>query len=306
VRVVVPATSANLGPGFDALAVALDLCDELAVEPARRFTVEIDGPYGRHLPRDDRHRAVRAFCWAAGLDSPPPLRFRQRCRAPQHGGLGGSASAGVAGALLGLTWRHPETVRPGRIAALADPISEGLALGSLGVASRLDGHPDNAAACVQGGFVWTGDGTVRRLADAGAFAGVVVIPSGGRVSTERAREALPAEVPHGDAARTAGRAALLGNALAAGDAGALADALEDRIHEPYRAPLNPLFGAVRAAAPALGALGATLSGSGPAILLWTRIGEQEAVAAAAREWRPDLDVVRPVKLGAPGAVLHAN
>lgn len=199
IRVRAPATSANLGPGFDCAAVALDLWNELEVEPGEG--VEIAGEGAGELPRDESHLALRAFALVA---PPEGRRFRFTNRIPLERGLGSSAAAIalglVAASLVSGGWPEPEEL---------------LALGV-----PLEGHADNLAAALAGGacLAWEADGRWRiaRLRGSLPLVPVLLVPDG-RVETGAARAALPAEVAHADAAFTAGRAALLGAALAGGD-----------------------------------------------------------------------------------------
>ncbi|HEV2590684.1 MAG TPA: homoserine kinase [Gaiellaceae bacterium] len=243
-----PATSANLGPGFDAAAVALDLWNELVVEPGDG--VEIEGEGADELPRDASHLALRAFALLAPVDG---HRFMFVNRIPLERGLGSSAGAIALGLQAG--------------AAVAGSQANLLELGE-----PLEGHGDNLAAALLGGVTlrW-GPGQARRIADDLPFAPIAVIPNA-RTSTKESRAALPESVPHGDAAETAGAAALLGAAIASGDPELFAAALRDKLHEPYRA--SPLLEELRRRHLA------TLSGSGPTVIVWARPDEADAVAAA--------------------------
>jgi homoserine kinase len=246
VRVRAPATTANLGPGFDCAAVALDLWNELAVS-------EGDGE------ADREHLGVRAF---GRLGSVEGRRFSFEDRIPQERGLGSSAAV----------------IALGLVAAAAieglEPTAEELLAEGLG----LEGHPDNLAAALEGGACLTWDGRITRLADDTPAVPIVLVPQA-TVSTTAARNALPTDIPHADAVFTAGRAALLGAALASESADLFANALADRLHEPYRSAEAPLLEAVRGDLPS-GALGATISGSGPSVVVWTR---REAAPACADE-----------------------
>ncbi len=236
IRVRAPATTANVGPGFDCVAVALELWNDLEV------TEGGDAP-------DPDHLGVRAFSLLA---EPDGLSFRFVDAIPRARGLGSSAAV-IA---LGL-------VAACRVAGRdADP-EELLALGL-----PLEGHPDNLAACLAGGVCLTWDGRIARVADAVPAVPIAVVPDA-HVETAAARAALPGTVAHADAAFTAGRAALLGAALASGDPELFAAALDDRLHEPYRAAGAPNLAELRADPPA-DALGVTISGSGPAVIVWAR------------------------------------
>ncbi len=209
VRVSVPATSANLGPGFDALGLALDLRDRLEAEVTDGgLVVEVDGVGSDEVPLDERHlvvKAMRAVFDELGVQ-PPGLRLTCVNVIPHARGLGSSSAAIVAG-----VWLARELVAGGRL-LLGD---EGL----LDLAARIEGHPDNVAPALLGGFVIAGedaDGTfyaVPSEVDPGIGAVVFIPPE--PVSTETARGLLPKQVPHTDAATNAGRAALLVAAWAA-------------------------------------------------------------------------------------------
>jgi homoserine kinase len=243
-----PATSANLGPGFDCAGVALDLWNEVEIGAGEGVVVEGEG--AGELPEDETNLAVRAY---ALLADPAGRGFRFTNRIPLESGLGSSAAA-IA---LGL-----------RAAAPVASAEELLALGLT-----LEPHADNLAAALAGGVVLTWEGRIARIADTLPLEPVAVIPSG-RVSTETARDALPAGIPHGDAAFTLARAALLGAGAASQDADLFAAALDDRVHEPYRD--SALVRELRESLPA-GARGATLSGSGPTAIVWA----EDAGACAA-------------------------
>jgi len=246
IHVRAPATTANIGPGFDCVAAALDLWNELEVEDG-------DGEV------DDSHLGVQAFARLAPIDG---KRFEFVSRIPRERGLGSSAAVIALGLVAGA------------IAAGEHPDPEEL----LAVGVELEGHPDNLAAALAGGVCLTWEGRIARVADSLPAAPFALVPEA-TVSTAEARDSLPDSIPHADAAFTAGRAALLGAALAGGSAELFAEAIEDRIHEPYRAGNAPLLEAVRAKLPE-GALGATLSGSGPTVIVWVR---KDAVDACEEE-----------------------
>jgi homoserine kinase len=248
-----PATSANLGPGFDCAGAALDLWNELELEEADRgrVTVEIEGEGAGELPTDDANLVVRAY---ALLADPTGKRFRLRNRIPLERGLGSSAAA-IA---LGLAAARPD----------------GQAEELLAAGLRLEPHADNLAPALVGGVCLTWKGRIARIADRLPLTPVVVVPPQ-RTRTGEARARLPASVPHADAAFTVARALLLGAAIASADRELMAAALEDRLHEPYRP--SALLDAIRADPPP-GVAGATLSGSGPSVVCWAT--DAEACAAA--------------------------
>jgi homoserine kinase len=258
IRVRAPATTANVGPGFDCAAAALDLWNELEVGD------EGDAP-------DPDHLGVQAFARLAPLDG-HSFSFTERI--PRARGLGSSAATIalglVAGALVAGRDLDPE------------------ALLELGL--DLEGHPDNLAAALAGGVCLTWDGRVARIADDAPGVPLALVPAA-TVETKAARASLPESVPHADASFSVARAALLGAALAGGSAELFAASTEDRLHEPYRAPNAPLLAAVREPLPA-GALGATLSGSGPTVIVWARPGDENICAAELAERFPDADVLR--------------
>ena len=252
-KVRAPATSANLGPGFDCAAVALDLWNELEVTDGGGVVVEGEG--AGELPEDETNLAVRAYALVAPTDG---RRFRFVNRIPVERGLGSSAAA-IA---LGLV-----AAGPGRTAA------DLLALGGA-----LESHQDNLGAALTGGACITWHGRIAKVAQTLPLQPVAVIPAT-RTVTEAARGALPPTISHEDGAFTAAHAALLGAGLAAGSAEWLTLALEDRLHEPYRP--SALLAEIRAELPT-GAAGATLSGSGPTVLVWARDSERCAAALADR------------------------
>jgi homoserine kinase len=228
-----PATTANIGAGFDCAGAALDLWNELRV-------TEAEGD----PPREDL--VVRAFaCFA----SPGGREFTLSGDIPRERGLGSSASVVALGLVAGA------------IASGIDPEPERL----LSVGVHLEGHPDNLAAALAGGVCLTWDGRIARIADDVPATPVVVVPDT-RVKTAESRSELPERVPHADAAFSVARSALLGASIAAGSSELFAAALADRLHEPYR---SALLGEIRGDLPP-GALGATLSGSGPSIVVWAR------------------------------------
>jgi homoserine kinase len=252
VSVRVPASSANLGPGFDVLAAALGLWMELEVEETGRFEVRTD----LSIARDRRNLAVRGFATLWPVDG---VRFTIRSDIPLSGGLGTSAAAYVAGL------------------AAADALNGGGA-DLLAEAVRLEGHPDNVAAALLGGFVICTGSQAERLEPPVGLSAVLVVPDRA-VRTSKARAALPPEVPMADAVFNVSRASLLVLGLARGDLELVARGLEDRLHQPRRASLYPRSMELVEAARGLGALGATISGAGPAVLVWVRSSDAAAVVA---------------------------
>lgn len=259
----VPATSANLGPGFDCAGLALDLHDEVAVtagDGAPEVQVLVEGEGAGTVPTDATHLVVRAVHAALdALHEPhPALVLRCTNRIPHGRGLGSSAAAVVAGLLAGRALVPDGTDRLSDDAVLL-------------LANAFEGHPDNAAACLLGGLTlaWTDAGPLPavhavRLEPRAELGATVLVPEA-ELATATARGLLPETVPHADAAHTAGRAALLVAALTAVP-GLLMPATEDRLHQGYRASAMPgtdaLVQALRGAGRA-----AVVSGAGPSVLL---------------------------------------
>ena len=259
-RVGAPATVANLGPGFDALALAVDLWNEVEADLHAAPAVTVEGEGAGELPEDASNLVFRAMAWLAreAGGSLPPLALRCRNRIPLERGLGSSAAAVVGG--LVLADRLLETaLDPDRL---------------LEVAVDIEGHPDNVAACLRGGAVlaylsrsgWRAEALTPhpdlRLA--------VLVPEHERLPTADARRVLPREVPLADAAFNAGRAALAVLALTQRP-DLLPEALEDRLHQQRRLPLVPgaraMFEELRAAG-----VPVCVAGAGPALLAFESDG----------------------------------
>lgn len=255
-----PATAANLGPGFDALALALGLHNEVVCETAAEPAVEVSGEGAGELAEDASNLIVRAMAYFAreAGGSLPSLRLRCRNAIPLERGLGSSASAVVTGVLLADRLLG-SSVDPDRLLALAVDV---------------EGHPDNVAACFRGGAViayLSRDGwRAERLEPHPDLMPVVLIPQGERVPTQDARRVLPLEVPLRDAAFNLGRSALVVRALTH-DPALLHEALEDRLHQARRLELAPkaraLLRDLRDAD-----VPACVSGAGPTILAFEGVG----------------------------------
>jgi homoserine kinase len=266
IRVRAPATTANLGSGFDCAAVALDLWNELEV--TRDETV---------ATADTHHLGIGAFARVAPVDS---WRFEFTYRIPRSSGLGSSASLIALGLVAGA------------LVAGLEPDAEALLAQGL----PLEGHPDNLAAALAGGACLTWNGRIERVADTVPAEPIALRPDE-QVATEHSRTLLPISVPHEDAAFSAGRAALLGAALASGSEELFAAALDDRLHEPYR---SAFLADVRADLPPT-ALGAVLSGSGPTVIGWARRGaEEDCLADLSRRW-PQVEAM-PLRVSSRGAI----
>jgi homoserine kinase len=258
----VPASSANLGPGFDAMAAAVSLHLDLEVEETGEFSLD---PGGLEVSTGRDNLLVRAF---ESLHPADGISFRLRSEIPLARGLGSSAAAIVAGLFA------------------ADHLFE-LALGReemLVRAAELEGHPDNVAAAIYGGFVVCGAGPggeplAARFDPPEGLEGIIVIPPE-EVSTELAREAIPAEVPLADAVANVASAAQLVLGLRSADLDLVSRGLGDRLHQPRRRGLYPRSMEIVDSAVELGALGATISGAGPSVLVWTTWQDAGGVAAA--------------------------
>ena len=254
---LVPATSANLGPGFDCFGLALDLVNEVTFDTAAEPAVSWEGEGSAELPTDGTDLVSRAIAETARRhDAEPPTgALHGLNRIPLERGLGSSAAAAVAGV------------------ALADAALElDLDLTDvLEIAAELEGHPDNAAAATFGGFTMVVDRrVVARFDPDPDLRPVLLVPDELRISTEEARRVLPAILPREDAVANAGHAALTAVALLH-EPGLLASAMRDRLHEDVRLGLVPeareLFAAVREAG-----LAVCVSGSGPSLLAFEAEG----------------------------------
>ena len=257
-RLRAPASTANIGPGFDCAAAALDLWNELELEQ--------DGG-----DPDLGYLCVQAFSRLAATDG---WSFSFTDAIPRERGLGSSAAVIALGLVAASLLEH------GR-ADHEELFAYGL---------ELEGHGDNLAAALAGGVCLTWEARIVRVADRPPAVPIAVIPEA-TVSTAAARAALPDSVAHADAVFSAGRATLLGAALASGSTELFAAALDDRLHEPYRAAGAPLLGEIKQSLPA-GALGATLSGSGPTVIVWAADDGADACAAQLAERFPDERILR--------------
>jgi homoserine kinase len=274
----VPASSANLGPGYDAFAAAVALHLELEVEETGTFAVETD----LDVPKDRTNLLVRAF---ERLHPADGLTFRVRSRIPMSGGLGSSAAAVVAGLVA------------------ADHLYE-LDADLLALATEVEGHPDNVAAALRGGFVVCADGDAVRFDAPTGLEAIAVAPFDA-VSTTAARAALPAAVPMADAVFNTAHAAILMLGLAQGDLDLIARGLRDRLHQPHRAHLFPRSMELVYRARELGALGATISGAGPTVLVWTHLEQTGGVYDALRAQTDGWATVHRVAFEPTGADVRA-
>lgn len=295
VRIRVPATSANLGPGFDCLGMAVDLANEFAVEPSAQggeSRIEGRGACAGVAGADNLFfRAYRRACDAIGI-APRALSVVASGEVPQSRGLGSSATAIAAGVVA--AWAVEGRAVEMEAALLA--------------ATREEGHPDNVAPALLGGLTAAADlgdrvGVVRREPHP-EWRLAFFVPDR-ELSTAEARRAIPKEIPHRDAVFNLARIPLIVEAIATGDAATLARVVKDRLHEPYRRGLIPGFDAVGAAARGAGATAVWLSGAGPttaAICVGDetarRVAEAMAEAARAAGAPGGIRVLRPSLSGA--------
>ncbi|SEU38989.1 homoserine kinase [Nonomuraea wenchangensis] len=288
VDIRVPATSANLGPGFDALGLALSLYDEVeaGLTGERGVEVSVSGEGAGEVDLGERHLVVRAMREAfgrMGVAQPAGIRLRCRNRIPHARGLGSSSAAVCAGLLAARA-----------LAEVEWPDDEVFAL-----ATEMEGHPDNVAPCLAGGLTvaWSdhaGAPHMVKLAPDQRVRPVVLVPSA-RLATETARGLLPKDVPHKDASFNAGRAALLIAALTQRpETGLLLAATEDRLHQHYRAPAMPQSAALVERLRAVG-VPAVVSGAGPTVLAFSTSDTQDLIAPeVGNDWHIQQMDVDPV------------
>ena len=295
-RVVVeaPASTANLGAGYDALALAVDLVDRVELEVANGpgLRIEVEGEGSRELPRGLENRFVVALetglRWALG-EVPADMGWTVRMRnaIPLMRGLGSSAAATVAGLVAAN-------------ALTGDELDERKV---LDLAIQLEGHPDNVAAALLGGFVVVvaddGHAEAVRFDPAARLRCVFFVPDL-ELATANMRQALPAEVPHRDAVFNIARAALTVAAFASGRSELLRLATQDRLHQPYRSAVFPALPTLIEAAVEAGALGACLSGAGSSVVAFTDTPEGSASVEAAFEAAAhDADLLGTIRTLAP-------
>ncbi len=255
----VPATSANLGPGFDCLGLALDWWNTIEVEPiARGLQIEYDCAAAGDLPRDKRNLIVYGMrrVFRAAHEKLPPLKIRATCDIPIGSGLGSSSSAIVGGLVAANTW-----------------LGEKFSLDELvTLATQIEGHPDNVAPALLGGLVIAAQEGKRVIAarfDVPPELRAVVFVPNVALLTKHSRGVLPARIPRADAIYNTSRAALWIAAITQRRWDWLTVATHDRLHQPYRAKLVRGMSAMLAAAQKAGACGAALSGAGPSIIAFT-------------------------------------
>lgn len=269
ITVTVPATSANLGPGFDVLGLALPFYNRLTLASADTLRFRHSGPEAGGLPEDSRHLAYRAaemLCEAIG-EPVPTWEFAMDVHVPQSRGLGSSSSAIVAGLMAANAWFGDRLTR------------EEL----LTLATRLEGHPDNVAPALYGGVTaaWQRGETTQclRLRDRVPASLVLAMPNF-ELSTSESRRALPDAYPRADVVANLAAVTILTTVMLTDAVECWADGLFDRLHQPYRLPLIPGAEDVAREARRAGAYGVVISGAGPTLLAFTPADRQAAVAQA--------------------------
>jgi homoserine kinase len=269
-RILAPASTANLGPAFDCLGLALDLWNETEFAIGDDITIEIEGEGADALPRDASHLVIRtANAVYEHLGQTPPAGWQQRARnrVPLNSGLGSSAAAIATGLLAA-----------NRLSGARLALNELLTIGAA-----LEGHDDNLAAALYGGLVLVnqaGEKVTAQEIDIPPLSSVVVLPEV-QISTQQARAALPRQVPLNDAVANIGHSLALLEALRAGDIAEMAGAMQDRLHQPYRLSLIPGAQEALEAAQAAGGA-AALSGAGPSLIAFVESGREKAVSEALR------------------------
>jgi homoserine kinase len=285
VRVEVPASTANLGVGFDCLALALELYLRVTVDliDGPESTLSVEGEGSARLALDESNRFVAGF--RAGWSdrgAPPPIAITMANEVPLGRGLGSSAAATVAG-LLAAQELAATDLDDDRLIALA---------------AGIEGHPDNAAAALLGGFVLWNGGRATSFDPPAGLRAVVFVPER-ELATSEMRAVLPDSVPMQDAVNNAAGVGAVVAAFAAGDLSLLSAMSHDRLHEPYRAAVYPELKPMKAAATEAGAYGAALSGAGSSILALSQEHRAQAVAIAMDETADRLGLAGTVRVLRP-------
>lgn len=282
VRITVPATSANMGSGYDSIGIALELYNIIDIEESDH--IEISDKNGAHVPKDARNLIYQCAKRVYDECGKPlsGLRIVEDCAIPQTRGLGSSSACTVAGIM-------------GANALLGDPLDRQAV---IDLAATIEGHPDNSTPAILGGFcvALLENGHVHhvRVPVHGAIDFIVFIPDF-KLSTEKARAALPKTIDHRDAVFNLARAALLAGSLTTGKLENLDVATGDCLHQPYRFPLIEGGLDLTRDAKELGALGAYISGAGPSIIAINYKGDRDFIARAEAlckekypHWKPQL------------------
>jgi homoserine kinase len=283
----VPASTANLGVGFDCLALALDLHLRVSVEviDGPESTLSVEGEGSARLALDESNRFVAGFRagWS-GQGTPPPIAISMANEVPIGRGLGSSAAATVAGLLAA------------QELAATDYDDDRL----IAMAADVEGHPDNAAAALLGGFVLFAGGRATSFDPPAGLRAVVFVPER-ELATEEMRAVLPVAVPIKDAVANAAGVGAVVAAFAGGDLSLLSAMSHDRLHEPYRAAVYPELNPMKAAAIESGAYGAALSGAGSSILALCQEHRAQAVAIAMDETADRLGLAGTVRVLRPSS-----
>jgi len=273
VRIRVPATTANLGPGFDCLGLSLDLWNEVEISfQSNSVQIEIEGEGKELLPTDRSNlvfQSLKELAFAHRIELPAGILIHCRNRIPVSSGLGSSSSAIIAGLVGG-----------SKLLGISPPMEHILELGY-----GLDGHVDNLAACLFGGLtiaIIKNRAVKVNKIDISRLQAVIALPEVA-LSTKEARHALPNMIPFSDAVFNLSRTAFLVSALCQAKFNLLEAAMEDRLHQPYRHGLIPGAEKAQAAALQAGALGAALSGAGPSVIAFLREKDNDQVADAMRQ-----------------------
>lgn len=266
IKIRVPATSANLGPGFDCVGLALDLWNEVSFEPRDQVAFRVTGEGADRLDNQPNNLLTRAFFRVHALcgQKPAGVNIQSHNQVPPSSGMGSSAAAIVSGIF-------------GANEMLGRPLGQA---DMLKIATELEGHPDNVVPALLGGLVvsvMSAGEIISRRYDVPAFTTVIVKPEVDW-PTRVARAVLPASVPRADAIFNIGRTALVVDALRNGDLDLLRQVMDDRLHQPYRLERIPAGGKACLAAREFGA--AALSGAGPSIICFVEAGQAEAARTA--------------------------
>lgn len=293
-RYRVPATSANLGPGFDSFGIALKLYNKFEAEFASEWMVEIEGEGSEYLKRDESNLVARSMREVFVASGHPDLKAHIYCynKVPTGNGLGSSSTAVVGGVLLAADLLEHKGIEV--------PSQEEL----FQIAARLEGHADNVAPAIFGGFTicWQDEDELPRCARFEHMSGLaaIVVPAHTELATSQARALLPKDVSHRDAAFNVAHAGLLAAAIVAGNPEYLKDAFKDRLHQPYRASNISDLSIITDILIDAGCDGVALSGSGPTVIGFVSCETDEAayerairIAAKAEESVSALKTRRP-------------
>ncbi|HLA06248.1 MAG TPA: homoserine kinase [Anaerolineales bacterium] len=258
ITIKVPATSANLGPGFDSLGLALDLWNETTFTPANEFSVQVNGEGADRLSSGRNNLILRTAQRLAERSGKPLLPFHAECinLIPLSSGMGSSSAAILTGLLAGN-------------ALLDSPLSQE---DILNLASEMEGHPDNVASALLGGLVVATVNEGRVIAHQvpiGADFHITIVLPDFYLPTKQARAALPKKVLIRDAVYNISRAVLITEAFRGGDLSLLGEAMSDKLHQPYRLPLIPGAQSTMDAAREAGASAVALSGAGPGLIAFS-------------------------------------